>query len=370
MPRRKTRGNHEGSIDRYSRGGWRGRITIRGKSKSCYGKTRKEVAEKLDQLRITYRANGFAHGSKDTVAAFLQGWLETEVRPNKAHSTYRRYVNHVEHRVIPFMGVRRLADVDPDAIMDFYAWLRKHHSSSNAKKTAVMLTNALGYATRTKIIPTNPSAGITKPQHEPNAGEGVMYWTAKEIGRFCEAVQASRLCALFVTALGSGLRQGELFALRWSDVDLQLGKLSVRRTLEEVGGRFQYRPCKAKSLRTISIPTKVVAALEEHQIEMQTEGNFDNPEGLVFVSRKGTKLRKGNVLRRDFVPAIEEAGVPRLRFHSLRHSHATQLLAKGVSVKVVSERLGHRNIKTTLDVYSHVLPSQDESAAAAIDEIL
>jgi len=184
------------------------------------------------------------------------------------------------------------------------------------------------------------------------------------------------LGALYALAITTGLRQGELFGLRWEDVDLEAGRLSVRQTLTTPkGGRKLGPPKRSKSRRSVKLTAGAVKALKAHR-----ERQLDEREKLaelwqdydfVFATQVGTPLNRHNFFRRCFKPLLEEAGLPRsVRFHDLRHTCATLLLSKNVNPKIVQELLGHANISQTMDTYSHMLPDMQERAASAMDEIL
>jgi len=166
----------------------------------------------------------------------------------------------------------------------------------------------------------------------------------------------------------TGLRQGELFGLQWADVNLQTGMLAVRRTLIEVGGKLSFGPPKSKSgTRAIRLPAVAVEALTTHRAEMMRDGFAG--ASVVFCDTKGGPLRRSNFLRKYFKPLLERAGVPDVRFHDLRHTSATLMLADNIHPKIVQQRLGHSQIALTLDTYSHVLPSMDEAAAGTFDRL-
>jgi integrase len=178
--------------------------------------------------------------------------------------------------------------------------------------------------------------------------------------------EGHRLGALFVLAVATGMRQGELFGLRWEDVDLKAGIVSVQRTLEEIDGKLRLKePKSEKSRRRIDLPAFAIEALVRHKARMMPEGFLAGP---VFPDTEGSWLRKSNFTRKVFKPLLKKAGLPDVRFHDLRHGHATLMLSLGEHPKVVQERLGHSQISLTLDTYSHVLPSVHRGAAAKIDE--
>jgi integrase len=188
-------------------------------------------------------------------------------------------------------------------------------------------------------------------------------------------VRGDRLEALYVVALHTGLRQGELLALRWEDLDLEGCKLQVRRTVTKDGGKLTIGPTKtAKGRRTVKLTRNATEALRSHLTRQLEEidglGDHFQENSLVFCTMKGTLINPTNLRKRSFAPLLDKAGLPHMTFHQLRHTAATILLLKNVNPKIVSEMLGHANIAITLDTYSHVLPNMQDSAVAAIEEAL
>ncbi len=194
--------------------------------------------------------------------------------------------------------------------------------------------------------------------------------------RLLEVARHTRLEALYVVAVTTGLRQGELFALRWEDVDLATGTLSVRSTLSGVeGGRPVFgTPKTAKSRRSVKLPSLAVEATRRHREAQEAEKSRMipswNPYGLVFCTSTGTPLDRHNVVSRSFKPLLKKSGLPDVRFHDLRHPCATILLSKGKHPKYVQVLLGHATVAITMDTYSHVLPGMDDGLADAMEDAL
>jgi integrase len=191
--------------------------------------------------------------------------------------------------------------------------------------------------------------------------------------KLLDTVKGDRLEALYVVAVQCGLRQGELLALRWEDVDLEARTVQVRRTITRDGGKHSVGPAKtAKSKRTVKLTRDATEALQEHLerqlAEIDKAGDKWQENGLVFCTGKGTLINPTNLRRRSLAPLLQRAGLPAITFHQLRHTGATILLLKNVNPKVVSEMLGHATIAITLDTYSHVLPNMQHSAVAAMEE--
>jgi len=190
-----------------------------------------------------------------------------------------------------------------------------------------------------------------------------------------DAAKGDRLEALYVLAVTTGLRQGELLGLKWDDIDLEVGTLQVRRTLTTAkGGPVLSAPKTKNSRRTVKLSQTALEALRshlEHQLgEIDQAGGLWRENGLIFASEAGEPLDRRYITTHRFKPLLKRAKLPQVRFHDLRHTCATLLLSKNVNPKVVSEMLGHATIAITLDTYSHVLPNMQESAANAMEEAL
>ncbi|MEI6805748.1 MAG: site-specific integrase [Myxococcaceae bacterium] len=193
------------------------------------------------------------------------------------------------------------------------------------------------------------------------------YWTAEESNQFLTANSEDRFYALYVLALTTGLRQGELFGLKWEDIDFTEHTLAVRRIICEIGGRLSVgEPKTAGSRRRVDLPKTVLEVLRRHRQNIFDEGLSSE---WIFCDTKGGAVRKSNFRENSFLRAVERAKVPMIRFHDMRHTAATILLSQGIHPKVVQERLGHAQIGITLDTYSHVLPSMQKEAAAKLESV-
>ncbi len=226
------------------------------------------------------------------------------------------------------------------------------------------LYTALKKAVRLKLVPHNVCVDVDRPV-APKKEFPVL--TPEQTARFLAAAREDRLFALYLLAVTTGLRQGELLGLWWDDVDLERRTLSVRAQLQEVAGALaRVEPKTRESRRKVALPELAVRALRRHREEIAREGN-ETP--WVFSDTTGGPMRKSNLRRRSFEPLLKRARLPHMRFHDLRHTAATLLLNEEVHPKVVQERLGHARIQITLDIYSHVLPSMQKEAAEKLDHL-
>jgi integrase len=277
-------------------------------------------------------------------------------------TTYQRYRQVIANQIGPYIGGLSLAKLSALDVEDFYAEMKRQGvPPASRRQAALVLTNALRHAVRLKMILSAPTTEVTKPKLIHREMHVLL---DDEVKVFLAAARRCRHYALFVLAVATGMRRGELLALHWPDVDFDAGTVTVRRTLIMVGEEFILKEPKTKaSRRTISIPAFALDALHEHRKKMVAKGFADRP---VFCTCRGGFIRGYNLLRNSFQPILARAGLPKLRFHDLRHTHATALLSKGHPIKAVSQRLGHSDVGITLQVYAHVLPTDDAKLAGAL----
>src|SRR5215212_7447737 len=196
-----------------------------------------------------------------------------------------------------------------------------------------------------------------------------------EARTFLGTARGDRFESLYVLAITTGLRRGELLGLQWDDADLERGTLRVGRALVREGGRHTLGETKSRrGRRQVNLTARTVSALKAHrkrqlQERIKLTGLYED-RGLIFATSVGTPVNPENLVKRSFKPLLKGTGLPEIRFHDLRHTYATLLLGRGVHPKLVQELLGHANIAMTLDTYSHCLPSMADAAAGAMGEAL
>jgi integrase len=369
------RGNGEGSITRRKDGLYMARYTVETatgpKRKALYAKTRKEASEKLTEALAQTQKGINADAGVTTVGAFLERWLEDTVRGSVRQSTYDRNESLCRKHLVPALGRKKLKILNAADVQRFYrAKLDADLSNATVHKLHVVLHKALKQAVRWGLVPRNVADDADPPKIHK---EEVRPLTNEQARKLLDSVQGNRLEALYVVAVQSGLRQGELLTLRWEDVDLKARTLQVRRTLTRNGGKLAVGPTKtSKGGRTVKLTRDATEALQDHLarqlVEIDEVGEAWQENGLVFCTGKGTLINPTNLRKRSFAPLLQRAGLPSMTFHQLRHTAATILLLKNVNPKVVSEMLGHATIAITLDTYSHVLPDIQHSAVAAMEE--
>lgn len=339
--------------------------------------TRREAELEAARLRHEVAEGLDLEPTKITVAQYLSRWLGS-VKSNLAPATYRRYEDLLRLHVMPYVGAVALSKLRPLQVQQMYARLQDGISSDGrglAPRTRLhvhrVLSTALAQAVRWQIISRNVCQAVDPPKA---SRAEVSVLGPDEARRLLEVAEArdSVWGDAVVLALHTGLRQGELLGLRWQDFDEDRGRLTVYQALQYLPGKgmILQQPKTNRSRRTIPLGSTVLAALarlRRRQLEKRLAlGAAYKDLGLVFTTALGTPIGANN-LRRAFRRIVAQAEIGSLRFHDLRHTHATLLLARGVHPKVVSERLGHANIGITLDTYSHVLPNLQEEATRDLD---
>jgi integrase len=220
------------------------------------------------------------------------------------------------------------------------------------------------------LIPRNVTDAVDAPR--PDKKE-TKYFSFEQAKAFLKVASEDRFWALYVLAISTGLRRGELLGLRWEDPDLKRGVLRIRRSLTPNGKSYS-QPKSAKGRRSVRLTPGAVEALKLHKLNQEREkaclGSRWREQGLIFPSSIGTPFNPSNLLNRSFKPLLRRAGVPQIRFHDLRHTFATLMFSNGEHPKIVQEILGHAQITLTLDTYSHVLPSMQEGAVGRLGELL
>jgi integrase len=363
--KRRRRASGEGSITRRKDGLWAGMLDLgwqdgKRKRKFVYARTRAEAARKLADANRQLREGRLIADERTTVDQYLRSWLEN-IEPTIAASTHKRYGQLLKLHAYPYIGKHRLTKLEPTHLARLYARrIKAGLSPTTVLQLHRVLHHALKDAHRQGLAPRNVAELVTPPvkaEHE------FITLSPKQARRFLEVVAGNRLEALYVVALTTGMREGELLGLHWADVDLDAGAVHVVRRLK-----------RRTSRRQVLLVAPAVEALKLHQERQEEErrraGSIWHDEGLMFPNSIGRPINPSNFLRRDFYPLLEKAGLPQMRFHDLRHSAATLLLGMGVHPKIVSELLGHTQIGITLDLYSHVTATMQRDAVQAFEELL
>ena len=339
---------------------------------SFYGATAKEAAEKRTAA-IADRDRGilFTDPGRLTVGEYLERWLSDTVRYQVAESTYETYQRVCRNHLIPFFEGVKLRDLSPAHIRAFKA--RKVEAGMNANTVGMMqarLRTALNQALDDGLIPTNPATRVKKASER---GETPMRALSDaEVSRLISAATGTRDEALIVVAVRTGMRQGELAALRWEDLDLGAKPTITVGRSADTRTRTRVSTTKTGKERKIGIGPRTVETLEAHRrrqrLERIASSSWEDP-GLVFPNTRG-KIRRRDSVMISLRRLLAEAGLPaEVRFHDLRHTAGTLALKRGLPIPSVSKMLGHSNPAMTLKRYAHVLDDMREEAGRAMDEL-
>jgi integrase len=373
MIKRRQRGRGEGSIYQRKDGRWVASIVLEDHSrKYYYGQTRKEAHEKLKNAQHEYEQGILATGPQQTVKQYLEYWLEDVHKAKLRLGSYDAYRTILNRHLIPELGHIRLQKLTTQLVQSFYAKKQKQgYSASRVRAIHVVLHKSLEHAKRIKLVGSNVCDGVELPRSEQHE---IQPLTPEQARLLLQKVREHHLEALLTLALTTGMRKGEILALRWQDINLQKGNLQIRRTLSYMAhyGFKEGEPKTAKSKRTIALPQFVIETLKRHST-LQREARLQASEAwdehdLVFPNKHGGFIVP-MTLANHFTRLLVEIGLPHIRFHDLRHSAATLLLSMGVPAKVVQEILGHSTFSTTMDRYSHVLPSMQQEAMEKMDDL-
>lgn len=346
-------------------------VTGKRKRKKQRGfKTKREAEAALVQVEAEVIHGTYIEPSKMLFKDYLEGWFVGK-RSTLAEQSVTVYKTYLNNKIIPSLGHIPLSKLTSLHLQNFANELKEEDfSSKTIKKVFEIIRLAFEQAKDFDIVPKNVATKVKLPKLEQKAME---VWNEQEIIRFLQTAKDERYYLAFYLAITTGMRQGEILGLRWKDIDFESNTLCIRQTLKNNGKGFLEGGKTKASMRTVDLTEEVMRSLKKHKASIAKEklvgGGGYQDYGLVVCTPHGTPLNPSN-LRRVFNRLITKAEVPKITFHALRHTHATWLLSKGVNVKVISERLGHSNIKVTLDVYSHVLPTMQAEVLTHLDALL
>lgn len=352
-----------------------------------------DAEERRDELKGSGPAGGRVKPSKQTLRAYLAHWLDNVKAGTVRARTLHDYRGMLDRYVMDApIGRVRMDRLQAGAFEGLYTrlWREKGLSPRTLQYLHAVLRQALTHAVATRVLTHNPTDNVTPKTQDPDgvAPEKAMRaMTREEAAHFLATAADDEQAALWTVLLMTGIRPGEAFALKWEDVNLEEGKIHVRRSLTRRGvkGWRLTEPKTKRARRAVALPDVATRALRRHRTEQSARrlklGSEWEDNGFVFTATFGTPLDLANIYRR-FKALLERAELgtwsepnedgdrtfaPGFRLYDLRHSHATHLLLAGENVKIVSERLGHANVTLTMDTYQHVLPDMQEASAAKLD---
>lgn len=389
-----------GSIKRRYKGSWSVILELgyqvdpatgkpKRKQKWLTFKGNRKAAESFltEQLRAVNR-NEFVEPSKTTLAEWLREWLDKAIKPPlKTQRAYDRYKQIIEKQIIPVLGTLRLQAVKSLDLEGYYAKKAEKLKPATLQIHHAILHSALDAAVKGGMVTRNVAQLVSNKPTKPTPQDVLDHvWTADEAAKFLKAAKAAgpQPAAFYTLALDTGARRGELAALRWSDLDMASGRLTIQRTLYKGGAEPVFGATKTKTTRTVELAGNTIALLKAHRAH-QAEIKLKNrtaytDNGLIFAKEwedvkghedsLGAPLQVNNIAQREYDKLITAAGIRRIKFHGMRHSTATLMLAAGVPPHVVQRRLGHAKVEMTLTHYAHALPEQQRGAADQLAAML
>jgi integrase len=338
-------------------------------------RTKREADAYLTDLISKANRGEFAEYENMRVGEFLKLWLEQYCKHNLKSSTYANRKNLIEARIIPKIGHYQIEDLKPIHFSKFYNELHDHGYSSDYIHTMhSVLRTAFRYAVKWQLASKYMMENVDAPKL--NKTKQLQTWTLEQAStflKFTEKIENDYRHIIYVLAIFTGMRKGEILGLRWSDIDFENRKLQVVQTVYKA---LKNAPAiqstkTAGSMRSISIPENVIQELKIHkrkQLELRFKfGKAYQNNDLVCPRLDGSPMDP-RAVNEHFSECVKKSKLPKIRFHDLRHTHATIMLKLGEHPKVVSERLGHKDVNITLNTYSHVLPDMQEDAAKRLFE--
>ncbi len=369
---KKIRGRNEGSLHQRPNGTWRAQISLGGKRINFGAKSKTECQNWLRQMQ-TQVDQGYNHqGGKITLAVYLEQWLETN-KTTLRDKTAHQYGQIISKHIIPNIGSIQLKDLQLTKVELFYARLiQAGVGIRTVRLTHAVLHKSLEKAVRYGLVVRNPSHGAALPRQKQSE---MQVLDESQATQFLVAAHGSYYAALYYLAVHTGMREGELFGLKWSDLQWNSGTLYVQRQVQKVPGQVWsfVEPKTRAGRRPIKLGEGTLHVLRLHKNYQEDQksltGSRWQDNNLIFPSRAGTPGDPSN-LRVDFMRVLEKAGLPKIRFHDLRHTAASLMLNHGVPVIVVSKILGHAKPSITLDVYGHLYHEMQVEAARIMDELI
>ena len=353
---------------------------ISGKRKTKYKTvrgTRREAEKELRKLLRQVDTGDYFEPNKVTVTGLLDRWID-HMKAQVAPKTLDRYEQLIENNIKPVLGSMKLEQLRPYHIEGAWTVLlqegRKDNKGGLAPQTVKhchrLLRQAIAQAVRWQLISRNPADAVEPPRV---ARKDLEVLDVEQTAALLRAISKSQYYLPMIIAVTTGLRRGETLAVRWRDIDLDGGGLSVMQSLEQTKAGLRFKEPKNGRFRNVAMPSLLITELRRHKLHQAEEllklGIRQSKDTLVCCRFDGEPMNPEDLSRR-FPDAVVKAGLPRITFHTLRHSHATQLLSGGTHPKVAQERLGHGSISVTMDLYSHHVPGMQEEAAERVDTAL
>ncbi len=347
-------------------------VTGRRRQRTRSFRTKKEAQTALTAWLAEINKGAAVDRSGQTMGELMRYWLDTHARSRLRAKTVFDYEHTITKHIVPELGMIPVQKLTPERLQTFYAdKLAAGCGVRTIRLCHLHISQALKQAVKLGLVARNVATLVTQPQEPP---QEMRVWDASQAQAFLVVAGKSAYGPIWMLALATGLRRGELLGLRWRDVDVERRVLHVRQTVGSLRGHPEFKPPKTRSSRRdVPVPEPVIAALRDHKRAQDERRNAMGAawqdHDLVFAAANGNPVNPDNV-GRDFQRLVRIASVPPIRVHDLRHTHVTLALQAGANTKAVSEAIGHSAIGITLGTYAHVMPEQRTEVAEKVAETL
>lgn len=339
--------------------------------------TKRQAQVECARLISALKGGTYLEPDKTTLAAFLDRWID-HIKAHVSPRSHERYADLARKNIVPLLGGVTLNKLRPAQIAEAYATAlasgRRDGKGGLSPRTVHhmhrILKQALGQAVKWELLNRNPCDAVDPPKVERTA---MQTFDLPQTAELIDALRDTRMLMPALLAVLCGLRRGELAALRWRNVNLEAGQIAVVESAEETKDGVRYKEPKSGRARTVALSSTMVDELKAHRARQAQEllklGVRLHGDSFVVAQADASPLQPTSITH-EWVRLLGQTSLPRIRFHDLRHAHATHMLASGVHPKIASERLGHSKVGITLDLYSHVLPNMQADAVAQVDDAL
>ena len=368
----KRRGNHEGAIFKRPNGRWQAQVTIKGKRITKTFPTQGKCRQWIREINKQKEKGLTISSSRTTYGGFLQRWLE-DIKASVRPKTLYQYGGIVRNHILPALGETKLMDLNPEIIQRLYTSKRKQGVGSRTISLIhAVIHRSLEMAKKQGMIGLNPAQVVEKSKVSKKEMSVLNEHQAQQL---LIAAQGDRYETLLHLAITTGMRYGEILGLKWVDLDWVSSEIQVVRQLQRIPKQgYAFSPPKTNAgRRMIKLGTeslkKLGEQLDRQEFDKRLAGSKWEDNGLIFTSSRGRPMEQ-KIVHNEFKQILKKAGLPNIRFHDLRHTAATLMLLSNIPILIVSRRLGHAKVSTTLDIYGHFIPGMQDQAAQMMDELV